>query len=182
MPKGFTKYQSGSRVIVMLDINFIRENPDQLKKATKDKGFDSKVIDEIIALDKKRRALLQKTEALRAERNQLTQKDIVQGKKIKTELKKLEPELKEVEAKLNIAMLQIPNPAAKDVKAGKDERDNEVIRKWGKITKFDFPVKDHLALGEKLGTIDVTRAGKVSGSRFGYLKGDAVRLELALVN
>lgn len=166
----------------MLDLNFIRENPDQVKKATKDKGLDPKPVDEVLAQDKKRRELLQKIEALRAERNQLTQKDIDKGKKIKLALKKLEPELKEVEIKLNAAMLLIPNPAASDVKAGKDERDNEVVKKWGKIPQFDFPVKDHLALGEKLGTIDTVRAGKVSGSRFGYLKGDSVKLELALVN
>jgi len=166
----------------MLDIQLIRDNPEQVKKAVKNKGFDPKPVDEVLAGDKKRRELLQKIEALRAERNQLTRTDLVKGKKIKVELKKLEPELKEVEVKLNEAMLQIPNPPAKDVKAGKDERDNEVIKKWGKIPKFDFPVKDHLELGEKLGTIDVVRAGKVSGSRFGYLRGDAVRLELALVN
>lgn len=166
----------------MLDINFIRENPEAIKKAAKDKGIDPKPVDQVLALDKTRRELLQKIEVLRAERNQLTQKDIVHGKKIKLELKKLEPELKEVEAKLNQAILLIPNPAAPDVKTGKDERDNEVVRKWGQVPRFDFPVKDHLELGEKLGTIDVVRAGKVSGSRFGYLKGDAVRLELALVN
>src|SRR3989304_10207338 len=143
----------------MLDLNFIRANPDQGKKAAKDKGLDLKPVDEVLAQDKKRRELLQKIETLRAERNQLTRSDLVKGKKIKVELKKLEPELKEVEAKLNAAMLLIPNPAAADVKTGRDERDNEMIRKWGQIPKFDFPVKDHLELGEKLGTIDVTRAG-----------------------
>ncbi|MDP4030746.1 MAG: serine--tRNA ligase, partial [Patescibacteria group bacterium] len=166
----------------MLDINFIRENPDQVKQATKNKGYDPKVVDEVLTADKTRREQLQKIEALRAERNQLTQKDIVKGKKIKAELKKLEPKLKETELKLKTVLLLLPNLPAADVKAGKDESANQVVRKWGKIPQFDFKVKDHLELGENLDMIDVNRAAKVAGSRFGYLKGEAVMLELALVN
>ncbi|MBU2051756.1 serine--tRNA ligase [Patescibacteria group bacterium] len=166
----------------MLDINFIRENPDQVKQATKNKGYDPKVVDEVLTADKTRREQLQKIEALRAERNQLTQKDIVKGKKIKAELKKLEPKLKETELKLKTVLLLLPNLPTADVKAGKDESANQVVRKWGTISKFDFPVKDHLELGKNLDMIDVNRAAKVAGSRFGYLKGEAVMLELALVN
>jgi len=166
----------------MLDIQFIRDNPDKVKKSTENKNYDPKIVDEVLALDKKRRELLQKIEALRAERNQLTRMDLVKGKKIKNKLKEFEPALKEIEKKLKELMYQLPNPAAKDVKAGKNEAENEVVRKWGKIRKFEFAVKDHAELGEKLGMIDIGRAAKVSGSRFAYLKGDGVRLEMALVN
>jgi len=106
----------------------------------------------------------------------------LKGKKIKNKLKEFEPALKEIEKKLKELMYQLPNPAAKDVKAGKNEAENEVVRKWGKIRKPEFAVKDHAELGEKLGMIDIGRAAKVSGSRFAYLKGDGVRLEMALVN
>ena len=166
----------------MLDIQFIRDNPDKVKNSTENKNYDPKIVDEVLALDKKRRELLQKIEALRAERNQLTRFDLVKGKKIKNKLKEFEPALKEIEKKLKELMYQLPNPAAKDVKAGKNEAENEVVRKWGKIRKFEFAVKDHAELGEKLGMIDIGRAAKVSGSRFAYLKGDGVRLEMALVN
>jgi len=166
----------------MLDIQFIRDNPDKVKQSTENKNYDPKIVDEVLALDKKRRELLQKIEALRAERNQLTRMDLVKGKKIKNKLKEFEPALKEIEKKLKELMYQLPNPAAKDVKAGKNEAENEVVRKWGKIRKFEFAVKDHAELGEKLGMIDIGRAAKVSGSRFAYLKGDGVRLEMALVN
>jgi len=166
----------------MLDIQFIRDNPDKVKNSTENKNYDPKIVDEVLALDKKRRELLQKIEALRAERNQLTRMDLVKGKKIKNKLKEFEPALKEIEKKLKELMYQLPNPAAKDVKAGKNEAENEVVRKWGKIRKFEFAVKDHAELGEKLGMIDIGRAAKVSGSRFAYLKGDGVRLEMALVN
>jgi len=166
----------------MLDIQFIRDNPDKVKQSTENKNYDPKIVDEVLALDKKRRELLQKIEALRAERNQLTRMDLVKDKKIKNKLKEFEPALKEIEKKLKELMYQLPNPAAKDVKAGKNEAENEVVRKWGKIRKFEFAVKDHAELGEKLGMIDIGRAAKVSGSRFAYLKGDGVRLEMALVN
>ena len=135
----------------MLDIQFIRDNPDKVKKSTENKNYDPKIVDEVLALDKKRRELLQKIEALRAERNQLTRFDLVKGKKIKNKLKEFEPALKEIEKKLKELMYQLPNPAAKDVKTGKNETENEVVRKWGKIRKPEFAVKDHAELGEKLG-------------------------------
>lgn len=166
----------------MIDIQLLREKTNQIKKAVRDKGIDPGAVDTVLALDKKRRELIIKTEELRAQRNKLTKDDIAQGKKIKLELKKMEPELKQIQAQLNLTALAIPNPAAADVKAGKDEKENEIVKKWGKIPAFNFTPKDHLELGEKLGIIDVTRAGKVSGGRFGYLTGDAVLLELSLVN
>lgn len=170
----------------MLDIQLIRDHPDKFKKASINKGIKKdvadKTIDEILRLDKKRRELIQEAEKLRAKRNQLTKEDREKGKEIKKQLKDIEPELKKIEENLfNDLLLRVPNPAAKDVKIGKDESENEIIKKWGKPTKFTFKPKDHLDLGEALAVIDVKRAAKVSGSRFAYLKGDAVLLEFALV-
>jgi len=167
----------------MLDIQYIRENTDKVKKATAAKQLDPALVDKLLELDEKRRKLLGEIEGIRAKRNKLAaEKNIEEGKRIKEELKALEPELQKVEDEYRRACLEIPNPPAEDVKEGKDEGENEVVRKWGEPKKFDFEAKDHLALGEALGVIDVERAAKVSGARFGYLKADAVVLELALVN
>lgn len=170
----------------MLDIQLIRDHPDKVKKAAVNKGIDKdvakKTIDEILRLDKKLRELIQESEKLRAQRNQLTKADREKGIEIKKSLKNIEPELRKIEDNLfNDLLLRIPNPAAQDVKIGKDESDNEVIKKWGEPTKFSFKPKDHLELGEALDIIDVKRAAKVSGSRFAYLKNEAVLLEFALV-
>ncbi len=165
----------------MLDIQFIRDNPDKAKESTRNKNYDPKIVDEVLLLDKKRRALLQKIEGLRAERNQLTKDDIDKGKKIKVELKKLEPELKATENELKDALWLIPNPASPKTPLGKSEKDNVEVRKWGEPKKFDFPVKDHLELGKALGILDFETGAKVSGSQFYFLYGDGARLELALI-
>jgi len=173
----------------MLDLAFIRQNPEKIKKSTQEKGVEPKLVDQLLEVDKKRRDLISQVEKLKQERNQLRQNlkekpgaDVIEkGRQLRKKVNKLEPELKETNEKFQALMLQIPNPPAEDVKAGKDENDNEVIRKWGKVPKFDFKPKDHLEIGEKLGLIDVKRAAKVSGSRFAYLKNDLVLLEFALV-
>ena len=167
----------------MLDIQFIRDNPEKVKKGVSAKQLDPKLVDEVLSLDKKRRELLAEIEELRAKRNQAAKaKKVEEGKKIKLQLQKLEPELREVESKFKEALYQIPNIVAPDVPEGKDESENKVLRKWGEPKKFDFKPKDHLELGEALDIIDVKRAAKVSGTRFGYLKGDATLLEFALIN
>ena len=105
----------------MLDINFVRENSEKVKKGTSDKQLDPKIVDEVLALDEKRRELLVKVENLRAERNKYAKsKDIAQGKKTKSKLQKLEPQLKKAEEKFQEALWQIPNLPASDVKEGKD--------------------------------------------------------------
>ncbi|MBI2103523.1 serine--tRNA ligase [Candidatus Woesebacteria bacterium] len=168
----------------MIDINDLRENPEKYKKGVIAKQLDPKLVDKLFELDEKRRSLIKETEELRAKRNQIAKegKASEKGKEIKEKLKKLEPELKELEEKYKKAVYQIPNLPADEVKEGKDESENEVVRTEGEPRKFDFEVKDHLEIGVELGIIDVERAGKVSGTRFAYLKGDAVLLELALVN
>ena len=165
----------------MLDIQLIRDNPNQIKKAAENKGFDPKPVDQVLALDKTRRDLIGKTEILRARRNQLTKDNVDEGKQIKAELKQLEPQLKEIETELKQILNQIPNPASAKAPPGKNEKDNVEVRKWGEIKKFDFTPKDHLELGKSLGILDFESGAKVAGSQFYFWYGAGARLELALV-
>lgn len=165
----------------MLDIQFIRDNPDKVKESIKNKNYDPKIVDEVLVLDKKRRGLLQKIESLRAARNQLTRMDLVKGKKIKVELKELEPEIKITEEKLKNSLWQIPNLTSAKAPLGKSEKDNVEIKKWGEPKKFDFPAKDHLEIGKNLGILDFETGAKVAGSQFYFWYGDGAKLELALV-
>lgn len=167
----------------MFDINFIRENPEKVKEGIVKKQYNPSLVDKVLELDVKRRDLIRKAEELRAKRNQLAKegKPSEEGKRIKEELKNLEPKLGQVTAEYEQVLTEIPNLPLDDVPEGKDETENQVIRKWGETTKFSFRPKDHLELGESLGIIDVGRAAKVSGARFAYLKGDGVLLEFALV-
>jgi len=155
----------------MIDIKFIRENKDKVKKGVKDKGAKIDV-DKILKLDEKRRDLIQEVEKLKAEKNKLGVKDKTKAKQIKNKIKKLEPELGKIEKQFNELMLQVPNLPLYDLKK------NKVIRKWGSAKKGG---QDYLKIAERLDIIDVKRAAKVSGTRFGYLKGKAALLEFALI-
>ncbi len=166
----------------MIDIKAIRENPDFYKESTANKQRDPGLIDEVLKLDEEKRVLQPKVESLRAERNKLGKENIERGKEIKAELEKLEADLNRVDEDLKTALWQVPNPALPNVPVGKDESGNVEIKKWGEIPKFDFPVKSHFELGEDLDLIDTQRAGKVSGTRFGYIKNEGALLEFALVN
>ncbi len=173
----------------MLDLDFIRKNTQKVKKACKDKNLDETIVDRFLEIDKKRSELLGRAQKLRTERNALvadlrtkpSEEKIKKGRELKDKLSVIETELQEEEKKFQSLVSQIPNPPADDVKSGKDESENEVIRNWGEKPKFSFKVKNHLELGESLGLIDVKRAARLSGSRFGYLTGDAVLLEFALI-
>lgn len=165
----------------MLDIKFIRENPEVVKKGLTAKGYPDNLVDEVLKSEEKRKELQQKVDVLRTERNKAAKsKDIEKGKKVKVELQKLEPELAKDEKEFGKLMLQIPNPPLVGVPVG-DESKNEVIKKIGTPTNFPFEIKDHVELGEMLDIIDIPRAAKVSGTRFGYLKNEAVQLEFALI-
>ena len=158
----------------MVDIKKLRENPDFFKKATADKQRGSGLVDEVLKLDGEKRNLLQKVETLRAERNKLGKEDIERGKQIKVDLSGLKADLSRVDKELEEMLWKLPNPAMPDVPVGKDENENVEVRKWGEIPKFDFAPKAHWQLGESLDLIDTQRAGKVSGTRFGYLKNEEV--------
>ena len=166
----------------MIDLKKLRENPDYFRKATADKQRDPFLVDQVLKLDEQKRDLLQKVEVFRAERNKLGKDDIERGKQIKTELSGLEADLGKIEEQLTEVLWKLPNPALDDVPIGKDESGNIELKKVGEIPKFDFTPKTHYELGEDLDLIDTQRAGKVSGTRFGYLKNEGVMLEVALLN
>jgi seryl-tRNA synthetase len=173
----------------MLDIKFIRENTKKVKDSIKERGLkvDS---DKLLKLDEKKRKIQTELEDIFAQKNKAN-KEIVKAKdkrKIIAEMKKinkkgdkLKEELKKLNQEFKELSYQVPNVLADDVPSGKDERDNKVIRKWGKLPKFSFKPKDHLELGQKLDIIDIKRAAKVSGARFSYLKNQAALLEFALI-
>ena len=165
----------------MLDINFIRENSEEVKKGTKEKGHDSKIVDRVLKIDETRRQLIAEVEKWRQVRNKLKKGDVKKGKRIKEMLRRLEPDLRAVEEQFNSLLVEIPNLPADDVPEGKDESKNVEKKKWSKPKKFGFKPRDYQALGELLDVIDVKTASKVSGTRFGYLKNEAVQLEFALV-
>ena len=164
----------------MLDIKYIRENPDKIKLTCKNKQVVCD-IDRILELDKKRRNLLKETETLKAKQNKLGKENQEEAREIKNKIKELLPELKEIEEELSGILDKVPNIISEDTPIGPDESGNKVIRKWGEKPKFDFTFKDHLELGEELDIIDVKRAAKVSGTRFNYLKGGAVLIQFALI-
>lgn len=165
----------------MLDIKFIKDNADFVKKTTLAKGFNADAVDEAVNAYGLRKDLLIIVESLRAKRNNFTKNDIEEAKKLKVDLKNQEEKLAKVEQELSDALLKIPNPSASDVKVGTPE-DNEVIKTVGEIRKFDFPVRDHVDLGLITDTIDLERGTKVAQSGFYYVKGDGALLELALIN
>ncbi len=164
----------------MLDITLIRENPQKIQKAAADKGVNVDV-DAFLKLDEQFQQLQQEIQSLREERNKAAKdKNIEKGKEIKGQLDKKDEEFNKIQEQRKEILLQIPNPAKPDVKIGKDETENEVIKTYGEPKKFSFAAKDHLELGEALGIIDVKQAAVVSGARFSYLKGNGALLEAAL--
>jgi len=177
----------------MLDIKFIRQNATAVKEGCKKKQVEID-IDLLLKLDEKRRKYLKEIETFRAKENQLSNlikkekknqkrtKLIQEAQKIKKKTKEEELYLKGVSEEFEKLMLRIPNLPFDDVPVGKDERENKVLREVGSLPKFDFKFKDYLQIAENLDLIDVKRAGKTSGTRFGFLKREAALLEFALVN
>src|SRR3972149_8247661 len=166
----------------MLDIQFIRENSDKVKKGVSDKQFDPKLVDRVLDVDGKRKKLIVEVEELRAKRNKVSEeKNIEEGKKIKEELKAKEPQLTKIEEEYNEIINQIPNLPSEKTPIGKSEKDNVEVRKWGEPKKFDFTPKDHLELGKSLGILDFEAGAKVAGSQFYFWYREGAALELALV-
>jgi len=167
----------------MLDIKLVNQNPEETKEKLAAKNINPSLVDRVLLAYRKKKELNQEVQTLRAKRNKLSRK----GKRtpeavvVKKRLRKAEEEEKKAEEEFARLAFQLPNLPSPDVPIGQDEKENKVLRKWGKPRKFDFKIRDHLALGELLDVIDVERAAKVSGTRFGYLKNKAVLLEFALV-
>jgi len=173
----------------MLDPNFVRENPEKVKKACRDKGYDPKIVNRFLEVDKTRRQLIGDIEKIRGQRNKLSkikraadaEAIAAEGKKLKELLRRLEPDLRAVEEQFKDLLNDIPNLPADDVPIGKDESENKVIKKWGKPKKFRFKTRDHLELGESLGILDFKAGAKVAGSGFYFWTNEGALLELALV-
>ena len=181
----------------MLDLNFVRENLELVKKSLENRNFPTESLDTFAELDTERRRVIGESDRINQQRN-VSSKEIgalmQSGKRDEAEAKKaevaglkdtqnsLEIERKEVEAKMNELLAGLPNIPAKGVPVGVDESANVEIRRWEAPKEFDFEPRDHVDLGEKLGILDLERATKITGSRFAILKGAGARLERALVN
>lgn len=177
----------------MLSIDFIRENTSLVKQSAKNKKRDPEIVDQLIDVDDIRKKLQTKQEKLRAQQNEASPKIASSSgperDKLLAEMGLLKEEIKHVEAELEPILLEwdrliknIANISAPDVPVGADESENKVMHTWGTPRVFDFPVKDHVAIGKYLNIIDCEKSGEISGSRFYYLKGDAVLLQFAIIN
>lgn len=179
----------------MLDIKFIREQPDLVKEGVQKKGESPAFVDEALKLDEHRRQLLQKGEALKSKKNTVSaevakmkakREDanavIAQMKSVAEEIKTIDDELKTVEEQLRSVLLQIPNIPHPSVPVGKTPAENHVISTWGDPPSVDFPLKPHWELVEKLNIIDFARGVKITGAGFPVYVGKGAQLERALIN
>ncbi len=175
----------------MLDIQYIRDHQDEIKKAITGKNLTLD-LGLLLAKDEERTKLLRELEELRSLKNDVNdliakaatpeerEEIILKGKDIKEKIDALEPIYRLAREAYDTLMAQVPNIPSEDTPVGKDETENVVMRKVGEPKVFDFSPKEHWELGEALGIIDTERATKVSGTRFAYLKGDLTLLQFAL--
>ena len=176
----------------MIDIKFLRENPDDVRDSQKKRGEDPKIVDQLLELDTKRRDAIVAFEALRAEQNQLSksvgaakgdekQALLNSAKDLANKVKEADAKRAELEAETNKVALRLSNLLDPAAPIG-GEADFKVLEEVGTPRKFDFTPKDHVEIGKLIGAIDTERGAKVSGARFYYLTGVGALLELALVN
>ena len=175
----------------MLDIRFIKEHLEQVKKNITDRNMVADA-DLVVKLYDEKTALQQKLDSLRQQRNENAAKMkgkleqdvrtalIAEGKKLKEDIAALEKDYEEAEKAFKVAMMDIPNMAHPDAPIGKEDKENLEVKKWGNIPQFNFQPKDHVELCEALDLVDFETATRVSGTKFYYLKNEAVILELAL--
>src|ERR1700733_8344718 len=179
----------------MLDLKLIRSDPERVKSALARRGAAAQV-DELLALDARRRQLLPEVEGAQAERKAISKQvgDAKQGGReaeaeelmatvqgLKERIESAKEELERVEAELDRIVVSLPNLPDPEAPEGMTEEDAVVLRTVGRPPEFDFEPRDHLEIGTDLGLIDMEAGARLSGSRFAYLKGDLVMLELALV-
>lgn len=174
----------------MIDIKLIRDQKELVAKAIHDKCANVD-LDLLIELDGKRVSSQQKLDELRAERNRVSSEMpkggkpdpaiLERAKALKEEIQTLEAEYNTIESEFLALYKKVPNIPTADTPVGLTEDENVVVKQWGTIRSFDFPIKNHAEIAEVRGWLDKERAGKVAGTRFGYLKGDLVRLQMALV-
>jgi seryl-tRNA synthetase len=176
----------------VLDLRFIRENAEAVAENARNRGVDVNV-GLVVELADRRSALMQELNELRQQQNQLAksvgkerdpearERLIAESRSMKERIPEKERELADVEGRLREEMVGIPNMTHPDAPIGKDDSENVEIRRWGGIPGFGFEPKDHVELGESLGIIDFDAGAKTTGSKFYFLRGDAVLLELGLV-
>lgn len=191
------EFPAFGRCKFMLDLNFVRENLDVVRKALADRNFPAETLDRFVELDTERRRVIGEADRINQLRNaaskeiggliQAGKRDEAEAKKaevagLKDEQTELEKARDAADAEMRDLLANLPNIPSPDVPVGADESANVEIRKWGQPSVFDFEVKDHVDLGENLGILDLERATKIAGSRFAILNGAGARLERALVN
>jgi seryl-tRNA synthetase len=169
----------------MLDLKFIRENPDVVRQAMVNRQEKSSPLDEILQLDTERRQKMTELEDLRRNRKQASkerQADAAEeGRALRAKIHDLEETVNNLDVKLHELLLQMPNIPSAQVPVGKDSSENVVVRTWGEPKKLVFPAKPHWELGESLGIIDFERGVKLSGTRFYILRGLGARLQRAVI-
>ncbi|MCC7013536.1 MAG: serine--tRNA ligase [Planctomycetes bacterium] len=175
----------------MLDLKFIRQFPDAVKEGARKKRIQVD-IDALLAVDAKARALQTEVDTLRARQNQLSKEVgkappdrraelIAEVNGFKQQLASLEGSLKDLQTDLDARLLRVPNVPAGEVPEGKDDSENVEVKRWGEPRTFDFPFRDHVALGEAQGWLEIERAARLSGSRNYVLKGELSMLEGAVM-
>jgi seryl-tRNA synthetase len=179
----------------MLEAKFIREHADQVKENCRNRNLAQaeQAVDHIVAIEKLRKDLIQKTQQFQQRQNEVAkltgkEKDpatrdglIREGRELKEQVGGLEKQLKEIEAKQETALKQIPNMAHPQAPVGREAKDNKVVKKWDEPAKFDFKIKNHIELCEKLDLADFEAGSTVAGQKFYFLKNEGVLLELALI-
>ena len=178
----------------MLDIKRIRTLPDEVSANLKKRGVTG-VVEQVIALDEQRRALIVKTESLKAQRNEASKQvplkkkageDVealfAEMKRVADDIKAIDAELAVIDAKINDILMSTPNEPMPDVPVGASDADNVEIRRWGEPRQFGFEPKAHWDIGTALGILDFETAAKVTGTRFVFYKGLGSRLERSLIS
>jgi len=181
----------------MLDLKFIRSNPDLVKAHLSDKNIQNgaALVDEVLHLDERRRSALVEVEEFKRQRNEASQQVarlkksgadaaqlIAETRQLGDRIATLDADGREIEAVLDHRLLEIPNLHHADVPTGAGEEDNVEVTRWGEPPQFDFTARPHWEIGESLGIIDSERGAKISGSRFYALRGAGARLERALIS
>ena len=178
----------------MLDIKFVRNNPDAVRKALEKRGQKA-ALDEFLALDELRREKIFAVEQMKNRRNVVSEEIgrkkrageeagdmVLEMRELSQKIKERDEEVREIEKRLEEILYNIPNIPHASVPTGSSSEDNPVVRTWGRPPAFDFTPLPHWDLGEKLDIIDFERGGKVTGARFSFYKGAGARLERALIN
>ncbi|HYZ93699.1 MAG TPA: serine--tRNA ligase [Actinomycetota bacterium] len=174
----------------MLDLRLLREEPETVRAALARRGAD-RVLDDVLAADARRREIVHKVDEKKHEQNVISKQMakassdereslLERARGLKAEIDALEPRLREADEQLEMLAAGLPNLPHESVPIGESDDDNVELRRWGDIREIPG-AEDHLDIGRRLGLIDTDRASRASGSRFGYLFGDLVFLELALV-